>query len=141
AHARDEGGERPDDRHESRDDDGLRAVTLVEAVGAIQVVAVEKSALLPAEHVGTEAKPDRVVHGVAQDRGGAQQHDHEAQVERAGSRNVPTANRRESPGKNGVTTSPVSQKTIRNRIRYVHTPYSWMTPLRCLSRWTRRSSR
>ncbi len=36
--------------------------------------------------------------------------------------NVPAANSSESPGRNGVTMSPVSQKMIRNRIAYVHTP-------------------
>ena len=31
--------------------------------------------------------------------------------------NVPAANSSESPGRNGVTTSPVSQKMIAKRIR------------------------
>lgn len=33
---------------------------------------------------------------------------------------APEANRRESPGRNGRTTSPVSQKTIENSKGYVH---------------------
>ena len=37
------------------------------------------------------------------------------------------ANINESPGKNGVTTNPVSQKIITNKITYVNTPYSFIT--------------
>ena len=35
---------------------------------------------------------------------------------------APVANSRESPGKSGVTTRPVSQKIIRNRIAKIHKP-------------------
>ena len=34
---------------------------------------------------------------------------------------VPAAKRRESPGRNGVTTKPVSQKIIANNSKYVQT--------------------
>ena len=36
--------------------------------------------------------------------------------------NVPEANIRESPGKNGRNTSPVSQKTIKNNMAYTNGP-------------------
>jgi hypothetical protein len=52
---------------------------------------------------------------------------------------VPAAKSRESPGRNGVITSPVSQKTIRNRIRWVQVPYWEMTWLRCSSRCRKKS--
>jgi hypothetical protein len=35
---------------------------------------------------------------------------------------VPTTKRSESPGRKGVTTSPVSQNTMRNSSAYTHTP-------------------
>jgi hypothetical protein len=46
---------------------------------------------------------------------------------------APAAKRSESPGKNGVTTSPVSQKIIINRIRYAHTPYDLIIASRYMS--------
>src|SRR5436305_788197 len=54
---------------------------------------------------------------------------------------APAANSSESPGRKGVTTSPVSQKTMANSSRYVQAPYSWMIGLRCLSRCRTKSSR
>src|SRR5436305_286515 len=53
---------------------------------------------------------------------------------------APAANSSESPGRKGVTTSPVSQKTIAKSSRYVQAPYSWMIGLRCLSRCRTKSS-
>ena len=46
---------------------------------------------------------------------------------------APAANSSESPGRNGVTTSPVSQKMIRNRMAYVHPPYCRSRSARCVS--------
>src|SRR5688500_2199650 len=48
---------------------------------------------------------------------------------------APTANRSESPGRNGVTTSPVSQKMTRNSTRYSQPPILAAHPARCRSRW------
>jgi len=36
---------------------------------------------------------------------------------------APNTKSRESPGKKGVTTKPVSQKIMTNMIKYVHAPY------------------
>jgi hypothetical protein len=36
--------------------------------------------------------------------------------------NVPPAKRRESPGRKGVTTNPVSKKMMKKRIPYVQVP-------------------
>src|SRR5215212_1916715 len=51
----------------------------------------------------------------------------------------PAANNRESPGRKGVTTKPVSIKIIRKRMAYVHTPYWLMMFARCSSRCKKRS--
>src|SRR5262249_47805561 len=54
AHARDERGEGANDRHEAGDHDGLRAVALVEFVGALEVLAIEEAHVLPVEHAWAE---------------------------------------------------------------------------------------
>jgi hypothetical protein len=36
---------------------------------------------------------------------------------------APATNSSESPGRNGVTTRPVSQNRIKNRMAYTQTPY------------------
>src|SRR3990167_2455924 len=53
--------------------------------------------------------------------------------------NAPAAKRSESPGKNGVKTSPVSQKIVAKRIRYVRRPNCSMSAARWTSRWRKRS--
>src|SRR5258706_1130520 len=53
---------------------------------------------------------------------------------------APAAKRRESPGRNGATTNPVSLKMIANRIPYVHNPYAAISSLRWTSRWRRKST-
>jgi hypothetical protein len=91
AYARNEGSERPDDRHEARKDDGLASVTLEEFIGDSEMLRVRpaKSPLLlrltaePSAH----GKIDRVTC----DRGN------------------------ESPGRNGMTTRPVSIKMNANK--------------------------
>jgi hypothetical protein len=47
---------------------------------------------------------------------------------------APATKRREAPGRYGITTSPVSQKLITKRIRYVYRPYVSMIPGRYLSK-------
>ena len=48
--------------------------------------------------------------------------------------NAPAANKSESPGKNGVTTKPVSQKMTKNKTTYSHGPI-------VVASWLRLSSR
>jgi hypothetical protein len=43
---------------------------------------------------------------------------------------APVAKMRESPGKKGVITRPVSQKTIANNSKYVNRPYSFVIALK-----------
>ena len=52
---------------------------------------------------------------------------------------APAANSRESPGRNGVRTRPVSAKTMANRIPYVLRPCCAMMALRCLSKCSAKS--
>src|SRR5690606_36865608 len=53
---------------------------------------------------------------------------------------APIAKSSESPGRNGVTTSPVSQKTTRNSITYSHGPSVVAQSFRCASRCRKTSS-
>src|SRR5688500_16350276 len=48
---------------------------------------------------------------------------------------APAANSSESPGRNGVTTSPVSQKMTSARTAYDQLPAASTSALRCASRW------
>ncbi|MNI77498.1 hypothetical protein D3C73_1337980 [compost metagenome] len=50
--------------------------------------------------------------------------------------NAPAINNSESPGRKGMTTSPVSAKTIRNSTRYTHTPYCATQTPSVLSMWS-----
>jgi hypothetical protein len=52
---------------------------------------------------------------------------------------APVAKIRESPGKKGVITRPVSQKTITNNRKYISRPYSFVIALKCVSRCMNRS--
>src|SRR5690348_15036610 len=54
---------------------------------------------------------------------------------------APIANNSESPGKNGVTTNPVSQNTIANKIAYTQYSYSDTNSLKWRSRCRIRSIR
>src|SRR5258708_1314050 len=54
---------------------------------------------------------------------------------------VPATNSNESPGRNGVTTKPVSRKTIRKRTAYTHAPYVCARSRRCWSRCRTRSTK
>jgi hypothetical protein len=47
---------------------------------------------------------------------------------------APAANSSESPGRKGVSTSPVSQKTMVHRIQYVVVPCCWIMADMCLSK-------
>src|SRR6185312_12421498 len=52
-HTRHDGDERTDDRHETSNDDGFSPVTLVELVGAVEMLLVEQQRILTRE----EARP------------------------------------------------------------------------------------
>ena len=71
------------------------------------------------EDLGPELEPDGVVDRIAEDGRHREQHHHQPDVERRAAERgeAPTAKSSESPGRNGVTTSPVSQKTTTKRIR------------------------
>ena len=47
--------------------------------------------------------------------------------------NMPAAKSKESPGKNGVNTKPVSAKMIANKMPYVTLPYCAINSPRCTS--------
>src|SRR5262249_16243963 len=53
---------------------------------------------------------------------------------------APVANNSESPGRNGVTTRPVSANTIANRIAYTQGPYAPTSSRRGLSKCSRKSN-
>ena len=74
---------------EARDDDRLGAVSLVETMRAVEVLAVQEADALLAEDLWADAVADRVVHRVSRDRRHAQQEEHQAQVERAARRERP----------------------------------------------------
>src|SRR5438067_5652449 len=52
---------------------------------------------------------------------------------------APTTNSSESPGRNGVTTSPVSQKTMAKSSAYTQLPWAATNAARCWSRCTAKS--
>src|SRR5260221_2823859 len=54
---------------------------------------------------------------------------------------APATNKSESPGRNGVTTNPVSQKTMTKSSAYTHAPCSLTNSPRCASRWTIQSQK
>src|ERR1043166_9258162 len=54
---------------------------------------------------------------------------------------VPATQRSESPGRNGVTTSPASQNTMTKSSPYTHTPCCLTNSPRCTSRCTTRCHR
>ncbi len=113
-----ERGERADDGDEAGEDDRLAAVLLVEAVRAVEIFLLQE-ADLAAEGPRPDVGPDPVVDRVAEDGGDASAARRATRTfERARcAANVPAANSSESPGRKGVTTRPVSQKMITNRIR------------------------
>jgi hypothetical protein len=52
---------------------------------------------------------------------------------------VPVAKIRESPGKKGVNTKPVSEKTVANSSKYISNPYSFVIAFKCISRCKKES--
>ena len=88
------------------------------AFGLAQVIHLDE-AVAAAEGMLTDGPADGVVGRVAENGGGAQQHastggDSVPLVSMAAS--APRPNSSESPGRNGVTTKPVSAKITRNMI-------------------------
>src|SRR4029453_19432790 len=65
--------EGPDDRHESGDDDRLRAVSRIEGPRSLDVAWIEQKRLGPREEPRAEARPDRVADAVTGDRGNDEQ--------------------------------------------------------------------
>ena len=108
----------------SQSDDGLAAPKSVESANSFKTDAIADASqatdALPAdaklaEGQRAEGMPANaaVLESAAQDATAS---------ENTASENTPAANRSESPGRNGVTTSPVSAKTISASSAYVHTP-------------------
>jgi hypothetical protein len=87
----DEGHERPDNRHEPAQDDGLAAVLFEKRVRARQVIAIEQP-MPPSHTVGGRKHPrpdpaaNGIVHGVAGKGCDKEQHDRKPRVERARAR-------------------------------------------------------
>ncbi len=120
AHARHEGRERADEREEPRERDRLAAVPLEELVRLLDVLRLDEPApLLRSDHSASELVADPVVHPVAENRRDEQHDPQDAPVERVRRRvrrRAPAVKMSESPGRNGVTTRPVSQKMTTNSI-------------------------
>jgi hypothetical protein len=53
---------------------------------------------------------------------------------------APTMNNSESPGKNGMTTTPVSTKMIKNNKAYTQAPYCATKDSKCRSTWRMKST-
>ena len=82
ADAGDKRRERPDDRDEPRDDDGLGAVFLVKTVCPVQVFFFEEPVFLAREDLGTDEMADPVVSRVPEDGGRAEDNEQPDQVQR-----------------------------------------------------------
>jgi hypothetical protein len=108
-----EGGEGADDGDEAGDDDRLAAVLLVERVRLLQVLGVEEARFRVVEDLGAQPRPDRVVDGVPQDGRRAQKEEERPQAEDAEAGEAARGEEERVAGRSGVTTSPVSRKTIR----------------------------
>ena len=80
---------------------------------AVERAVPEAGAIDRGEDPRPDGVADRVVDGVAEDRRDDQQRDQNPDVERPRGRERAAANSSESPGRNGVTTRPVSAKMIR----------------------------
>ena len=67
-------------------------------------------------------RPIGVVDGVAGERRGDQQRQRTGVLSAPVAQSAPVAKSSESPGRNGVTTKPVSANTIANSSAYTHDP-------------------
>ena len=72
AHARHERGERPDNRHEPGDDDGLAAIFLIELMRLFQMAPLEDLGVGIVEQPLPEEMADHVIAGIAENRRGEQ---------------------------------------------------------------------
>ena len=81
ADARHHGRERAHDRHEAGEHDGLRAVTVEERLGALDVLLFEQARVRAAEEPGPEPVADRVADLGPDDRGDEAADDDERDVE------------------------------------------------------------
>ena len=124
ADAGDERRERADDRNEARQHDGLAAVLLVERLGAVQVGPLQP-ADVAAECAWPDGPTDAEVRFVAErwrrPSASATASPMLSVPVWSTAASAPSANSSESPGRNGVTTRPVSQNMIANTIRYTQT--------------------
>ena len=75
-HSRHKRRKRSDDRHETGQDDGLTAVAFVEAMGLIQVAAAENFRIGITEELFAKQPANRVVQGIANNRGNDHQQHH-----------------------------------------------------------------
>ncbi len=76
----DEGHEGPDDGYEPRQDNGLAAVFFVEFMRTVQVLPVEEPDVLLVEYLRPHEVAYPVVHVVADDCGGGEQHDQQRNI-------------------------------------------------------------
>lgn len=81
--ARDKRRERPDDRHEPRDDDRLAAVPFVEFVSSFQVLFVQKPDVLAMKDPGAHPVTYPVVDGVADDCRNREKHKQPEHIQRS----------------------------------------------------------
>jgi p-hydroxybenzoate 3-monooxygenase len=116
-HTRHKGHKGPDKGHEPRQDDGDATVFFVKRMGLVKAPSAEKSGLFPLEHPGAKVPPDRVANNKPMTNG---------KFIRPAPHMAPTMKSSESPGKNGMTTTPVSTKMMRNSSAYTQAP-CWAT--------------
>src|SRR4051812_45059608 len=74
------------DRHESRNDDGLAAVSFIELVGASEMLLVEQQRIFTREQLRAGRLADRIADGVSKDRRDGQQESEQPHIEDAGRR-------------------------------------------------------
>src|SRR5262249_32265763 len=82
ADARDERRERPNDRHETRENDRLAAVLFVERLRADEVLLVEEQRRLALERARPDAVADRVIDRVPEHGGDEEEQHHRPDRER-----------------------------------------------------------
>jgi len=80
AHARNKRGECPHNRDEAGDDDGFAAVFLVERVGFLQIRLAEDFGIGVGKEFAPEKLADHEVGGIAQNRGGQKQRNHDMNI-------------------------------------------------------------
>ena len=118
-HPRHEWRKRTDDRHKTSYDNCLASILLIELMGLVEMVLLEYSGIGIIEEPSPEEMPYHVVARVAQYRGNKQYQKPHIDLERhvGQVRQIaPATKSRESPGKKGVTTNPVSQKITANNM-------------------------